>query len=446
MSAEEWEELSLGRRGVYFHHWLANDPSVSAVLEEARRHWVSLPWKTRRVWIEQQETIFKAFFGTFTQHEHSAEKEDLLPGYVEAALVKQCRLAFGPNVRLGVVGSRTRGTATHADSDLDLQVWCDPPATKKQKERLKEGLESRPFFENVSVGNVAVKCIAKGLDGIPICIDLVPEERPEEFPCLRGGENFSENAARINSVFENYPTVAAAVIWVKTLFRGGPRPKGLLLEAIASRLASNNSLMPRAVHRQPRFDLLVEGEKGYEFFKLFLDELRDWENSSYGDDLWKDVSKLPVPKQSEYLEGFERMKNVTQEEVDYRLFEGTVMQEVFWVWTPRKGPLHEHIQERIHVRIAILIESAETERVFRRFAHWSPRNEAELRRLRTLVKKVNRQVKQVNRRVKKVKRRVMRLVTDILATYHGLSSDAITRHFSICGGCVQEGGDAHHKV
>ena len=399
MSAEEWDELSLGRRGFYFHHWLANDPSVSAVLEEARRLWFHLPSKMRRICSEHHEPIFMADFGAFMQQEqHSAQKDDLLPGYVEAALVLECRWAFGPNVRLGVVGSRIRGTATHADSDLDLQVWCDPPATKKEKERLKEGLESRPFFENVSVGNVAVKCISQGLDGIPIRIDLVPEERPEEFPCLRGGKNFSENSARINSVFKKHPTVAAAVIWVKTLFRGGPRPKGLLLEAIASRLASNYSLMPRAVHAQhpSLFDLSVEGEKCYQFFKLFLDELRNWEKSSYGHDLHKDISNLPVRKQSEYLEGFEHMKNVTQEEVDYRLLEGSVMQEVFWAWTPRKGPLHEYIQKRIHHRIAYLVTRSVESRFppkgrrgvrrkgFRGFAHWSPRQQAELRWLRTL--------------------------------------------------------------
>ena len=139
---------------------------------------------------------------------------------------------------------------------------------------------------------------------------------------------------------------------------------------------------------------MTEGEETHQFLQCLMDELRDWKNSSFGDDLWKDVSKLPVQKQSEYVEGFEHTKNVTQEEVDYRLFEGSVMQEVVVRWKPRTGPLHEYIHRRIDARIAFLakrsVESRSPPKDARRvryrkgFADWSRLLDSELQRLQRL--------------------------------------------------------------
>jgi hypothetical protein len=65
-----------------------------------------------------------------------------------------------------------------------------------------------------------------------IRVDLVLwRPRREEFPRLRGGEDFYNNSARINKFLEQTPAARAAIIGVKSL-QLEDRPKGILLEAI----------------------------------------------------------------------------------------------------------------------------------------------------------------------------------------------------------------------
>ena len=78
--------------------------------------------------------------------------------------------AIRNDVQVSAMVSRTRGTATNADSDLDLQATgrgdrANESCTEEHEERWKEHLERWPFFENVSVGNVAIKFAVRGLDG-----------------------------------------------------------------------------------------------------------------------------------------------------------------------------------------------------------------------------------------------------------------------------------------
>ena len=143
---------------------------------------------------------------------------------------------LGTDIEVIMAGSRTRGTGANGDSDLDLQVRrtgdrANESFTGEDKLKVMRNLEHLPIlFQNVSAGNVSIKFVMQGRHGVPIRVDLVLfRQRAEEFPCLRGGKAFYNKSARINRIFKECPAVAAAVTLVKTLLRGGKRPKGLLL-------------------------------------------------------------------------------------------------------------------------------------------------------------------------------------------------------------------------
>ena len=95
----------------------------------------------------------------------------------------------------------------------------------------------------------------KSVFRVPAHVDLVLfTKRPEEFQFLRGGPDFVENSARINRFFSEFPATRAAVIAVKTPFKKR-RPKGIVLAAIAWRLAENFPLtrMPAGLAEQMRY-------------------------------------------------------------------------------------------------------------------------------------------------------------------------------------------------
>ena len=157
--------------------------------------------------------------------------------------------------------------------------------------------------------SVAIKFVVQGRHGIPIRVDLVLfKQRPEEFQGL-GGPDFYKNSARINRVLEKFPPARAGVIWVKTLFRGRKRPKGILLEAIAANLTETFPLTPRDINIDQRIldvtTLEADNVDGYQFLKHLLHELCDWKRSIFRDALRQDLRKLPARKRAELLEVFE---------------------------------------------------------------------------------------------------------------------------------------------
>ena len=105
---------------------------------------------------------------------------------------------------------------------------------------------------------------------------------------------------------------ATAVQMVNALFRGR-RPKGLLLEAIAWQLSKTFVSTPTADATGPVKCDEPPRKENCECFEHLVGELRNWKASSFRDFFQQDLSKLPAPKRTEYLEGFENMHKVTQE-------------------------------------------------------------------------------------------------------------------------------------
>ena len=217
-----------------------------------------------------------------------------------------------------------------------------------------QNLERLGSVHKLRMGRLAIKFEVPGQDHRPVKADLVLfRHRPEQFPRLRGGKDFCQNSARINSIFKKYPAAAAAVQGVKTFFKGGNRPKGLVLEAIAWRLSGTFVLTPRAADAAGyvAFDQRLR-EESYQFFKYLVGELRNWTNSRFGDDLKRDLDKLPSEERVKYKKCIDKMEKVTPEMLDFALLERSVWEEVSLSWNPRKGPIDEYWKNRFERRIS----------------------------------------------------------------------------------------------
>ena len=127
-----------------------------------------------------------------------------------------------------------------------------------------------------------------------ISVDLVLwKPRLEEFPNLRGGEDFYENSERINDFLEQTPAARAAIVGVKENVMLG-RPKGILLEAIAWRLWATF----------PDKGTCRTDVQSFLFFDYMLACLANWEVSPFGNDLKQDLARLPEKKREEHLQSF----------------------------------------------------------------------------------------------------------------------------------------------
>ena len=148
-----------------------------------------------------------------------------------------CRHALGNDVIVEMVGSLIRDTASPFASDMDLQVRrcrgrADVLFTETDKRKVARNLELIGVGP-VTIGNVAIKF---KLGDFPVDLVLM-NPRWEDFPNLRGGENFYENSARIHECFNQMPVARSVILGVKHFF-WDKRPKGILLEAIVWRLST----------------------------------------------------------------------------------------------------------------------------------------------------------------------------------------------------------------
>ena len=357
MTPEEWAKLSRRSKAYYHNLWV---DTTGAVLDKFKKKWFDLPSKTRSKFILHHQDVFSQVFC----HAFVNDAQGLIDGLLERNLVDEvvdaCKHALGDDISVELMGSLTRGTADLA-CDLDLQVRrtgdrANESFTEEDKDRVMRNLEAlKSFVFDLQKGSIAIKFkMPAQNEGLGLVhVDLVLfRERPEQFPCLRGGEDFYENSARINSIIEKYPAVAAAVRGVKTFFKGGGRPKGLLLEAIAWRLSKTFALTPRAADTTGpvKFDKpLVEAS--HKFFKHLVGGLRNWKASSFGNCLQQDLSQLSQEKRAEYEEGFENMKKVTPAMLDFSMLRRSLLEEAFRDWTPGKVSFEEYVEKLVERRI-----------------------------------------------------------------------------------------------
>ena len=222
-------------------------------------------------------------------------------------IVLACKRALGDDVAIDVIGSRIRGTAAWQDCDLDLEVWRrsgsklvkEPFSDIEKSQRMvAANLAKLQFVERLEVGSRAIK-FRIGVTNIDLVLWRC---RPEEFPNLRGGSSFYENTARINAFLDESPMARAAIIGVKQLFSVGARPKGILIDAIAWRLALAGEI--------PLSSEAAGDEYCVELFEACLRlarALMSGESSPiFGNDLRRDLSKLPAGwRRQKYMLGFE---------------------------------------------------------------------------------------------------------------------------------------------
>ena len=239
---------------------------------------------------------------------------------------RACRHALGNDVVVELIGSvkkQTCGTRTSlllpkfgaSVSDLDIQVRRRPGSsqadtlfTETDKLKVAANLEKCEGVTGpVIIGRIAIKFAIDDL----FSVDLVlANPRPEEFPRLRGGEDFYENSLRINEFLKKTPAARHAIVGVKKCFTKATRPKGILLEAIVWRL-SQTYPFPLA---EESF-LLESGEKQKQqipietflFFSYVLFELKNWEESSFGRDLKQDLDKLPERERHKFAPGIQHL-------------------------------------------------------------------------------------------------------------------------------------------
>ena len=229
-------------------------------------------------------------------------------------LVDACEHALGRHIDVQSIGSRARGTATL--SDLDLQVrrtgsrQADTPFTDLDKRKVASNIQKLPYVKDLEIGNVAIKFRI-----FDTRIDLVLWKwRPEPFPQLRRGNNFEENAARINAFLEESPVARDAIVAIKR-FLEGKRPKGILLEAIAWRLAVEGEIP------------LTSSAGEVSYFNHVLDaclrlteELVHWQRSPiFGSELSNDLQNLPEVKKQEYLLGLQQVRDMGMAGVRYAM-------------------------------------------------------------------------------------------------------------------------------
>ena len=243
MSTEQWRKTS-NSTTIYVLNELSREPQVQAVRDMAGQNWSALPTETRKKLFMDSQDELNFLFIRSIQHDMQTVREGLLSRRACDELVDACKHALGTDIVVELVGSLTRNTAFDEDSDLDMQVRrtgerADEEFMEEDKLKVAQNLQTLPFVGKVAIGNVAVKFDLGNLEsGTLTHVDLVLfRKRPEQFPRLRGGDDFCANSARINEFLEQTPAAAAAVIGIKNFFRG-ERPSGILLEAIVWRLSS----------------------------------------------------------------------------------------------------------------------------------------------------------------------------------------------------------------
>jgi len=170
-----------------------------------------------------------------------------------ARIVDACRQALGSDVIVKQVGSYLQRTGCKlAGSDLDIRVTRPENSgfVPEDKERLRQHLAELPFARNVRVGTLAVKFAIHdvGIDeSLLVDVVLLPqpgyEAEKEDYPSLRGSPHrFMNDAAEADFLLRHVPA-RLAVVALKLLL-DQPRLPGLILEAIACRVAVKLGLTP----------------------------------------------------------------------------------------------------------------------------------------------------------------------------------------------------------
>ena len=201
--------------------------------------WTSLPSKTKIYFLKTKVPLYR---GPSSLMHCYCTSPSTWPGpwlarrFIDE-LVRACRHALGNDVIVEMVGSLRRDTASPFASDIDLQVRrcrdrADVLFTETDKRKVARNLELIGVGP-VTIGNVAIKF---KLGDFPVDLVLM-NPRWEDFPNLRGGENFYENSARIHECFNQMPVARSVILGIKHLF-WDKRPKGILLEAIVWRLST----------------------------------------------------------------------------------------------------------------------------------------------------------------------------------------------------------------
>lgn len=329
------------------------DPQVDNVFHKTARKWGQLPAKTRQKFVKANLKRLIRRFTSSVVFSMEAAAEWTLSSKSYWDLVDAIRHALGRDIVIEMVGSRTRRTAAIQDNDMDLQVRRDPsserrdePFTNIDMQKVARNLEMlNSVTSPVVVGNVAIKFRVEN----NIAVDLVLwRPRKEQFPKLRGGDDFYENSARINEFLEQTPAARAAIIGVKQLMFDD-RPKGILLEAIAWRLAET---CPFPLTRTAREYTGSEDEiwtLQLECFKFFLhvfNTLKDWKASPFGSDLKEDLALLPERKQEEHLQRFEKLRR-SSKDCTFGILVTDVLRTAKEKWTQQDGPWHLYLEREL---------------------------------------------------------------------------------------------------
>ena len=349
------------RRGV-LTFWVPNDVKdreVRNVLRKNLRKWRQVPAKTQQEFLQANfDRLIRRFTSSVVSSMEAATDQTLSrESYWD--LVDACSHALGPIV-IEMVGSRTRRTAAIQDNDLDFQVRRGPrseqkdePFTDDDMQKVARNLEMlNSVIGPVIVGNVAIKFkMRTRIDNIDMTIhvDLVLwRPRREEFPRLRGGDDFYENSARINRFLEQTPAARAAIIGVKSL-QCDDRPKGLLLEAIAWRLSKT---FPFQLTRTARVYAGSEEEtwklqqECFKFFMHVMQNLNKWEASPFGGDLKADLALLPERKQEEHIQRLEEWLGDSND-VLYLILVVDTLRTAQEKWTEQDGPWHLYLGRKL---------------------------------------------------------------------------------------------------
>ncbi|CAE7594092.1 unnamed protein product [Symbiodinium natans] len=318
---EEWAEYSrlLPRYGLILNRaskecWIAS--RAAPVVEKHRKKWIECSPEHKKRIVDSHVDMMVDCFNILTEICEDTSGNYQLDDAIYSDLQQACRNALGNDVVLETVGSRARATCgwSNIDLDVDIQVSRDAkssranvPFTDSDKKKVAHELKKLELVSNITIGNVAIKFRIWTMD-----FDLVLwRDRPEMFPALRGGRDFYRNSAGINAFFDDVRAAKAAARGLRHFLPKRYRPKGILLDAITWRVASNG-----------RFRLAQGGTPmrhgAINLFLTVMQELVDWENSCFGSDLMHDLSLMSERERQKYMPGLTNMYTV---ELDVFLYE-----------------------------------------------------------------------------------------------------------------------------
>ncbi|CAE7940513.1 hypothetical protein AK812_SmicGene12173 [Symbiodinium microadriaticum] len=296
-----WKEKALILRKVMHapkpsqEQWLASWSKVVQLHAQCSRNWLNSP--------QLAAETMQRFSGDIVEVRNAEAgirrraQSAVLPNFLWE-IERACSHALGGDIVLELVGSAARGTGSlagfsAADGDLDIQVARRPGS----------GRAHEPFMETDR------ERVAQNLE----------QQRPEEFPALRGGSSFHDNSKRINAFLDQTPAAKQAIIAIKGYFSSG-RPKGLLLEAIAWRLGSMKMELKTMLRRVPDGCMPECVATSFTFFLAMFEELRNWKRSPhFGRELQQDLDMLSDRKRAEYTAGFEEIARITDAELGFQL-------------------------------------------------------------------------------------------------------------------------------